>query len=98
MFKNFLNKYRSEVRVLINLSIFCLIFVSINAFGNRYKLQDCIIELLFSVGIYSAFLTLGLDVDNKLTSRATTLAFTISLVSALTLFVLVILMGARHTI
>lgn len=98
MFKKFLNKYRSEVRVLLRLFIFSLIFVSINAFGNRYKLQDCIIELLFSVGVYSAFLTLGLDVDNKLTSRATTLAFTISLASALTLFVLVCVMGARHSI
>lgn len=98
MFKKLFDKYRSEARLLVRLSMFCVIFVSINAFNNKFKLQDCIIDLLFSVGVYSAFLTLDLDVDNKLTSRAKTLTFAISLVSVLALFILVCVIGVRHSI
>ena len=93
MFKKFLNKYRSEVRVLIRSFIFSLIYIAL-AFDNKYKLQDYIINLSFGIGLYGIFL----HTDKKLTNRAKTLALAISLVSGLTLFVLVILMGARHTI
>lgn len=94
MFKKFLNKYRSEVRVLLRLSIFGLVSTAV-VFNNKYKLQDYIINLFLGIGSYSIFL---IYTDNKLTYRAKTLAVAISLVSILTLFVLVILMGARHTI
>lgn len=93
MLKKFLNKYCSG-KVLIRLLIFCVVSISISYFCNKLKLQDAIVNLLCGMGVYCAFLCL----DNRLTNKEQTLAFTISLVSGLTLFVLVILMGARHTI
>jgi hypothetical protein len=93
MFKKFLNKYCSG-KVLIRLLIFCVVSISISYFCNKLKLQDVIVNLLCGMSIYYAFLCH----NNRLTNKEQTLAFTISLVSVLTLFVFVILIGTRHTI
>ena len=100
MFKNFLNKYRNEVKELtkvftLYLGLIGIVYIiDIVYLDNKHMLQKDIVNLLF----FTNTLCFCFTFNKKLTGIEKILPLAICSVNVLALFIIVFVMGARYSI